>query len=524
MNAVPEHPQGLVDAQGRPLISAHGGGFRGGQSERDMLDWSPPLRSADAELLPDMKTMQARAHDLQRNNSLAAGAIQTHKDNIIGSGLRLSAKPDYRLLGLDVEWASEWSRKVESKFREYSDDPGRYIDAGRRNSFADLLLVGYTQYLISGEILATIEWLPGRGGKYSTAIQMIDPARLSNPNNMQDTDRLRGGVELDSMGAPIAYHIRCALPSDSRFAGSKNYEWKRVSRETKWGRQQVIHIFEQERAGQTRGKTGMASVIADSFNLGKLKDARLKQAIIQSLYAAVMRTELDYARAAETLGADDLPAYQQAMLGSAKQFYGDRAVRMGDSKVLRLFPGDEFEFTTPQTAGPDLGSFEESFHHELAAGWNLTYEQFSRNNTKTNYAGARAGLQETWKHFGGRRVLVGGRFASEIETVWLEEAIDKEEVELPPSAPDFYEGKAAYCRAKWIGPGKGSIDPLKEGKAKELNMDMGTLTFEDACAEDGKDWEENLEQIAREKQRMEQLGITRNDVRGYMATEMNANE
>ncbi len=29
-----------------------------------------------------------------------------------------------------------------------------------------------------------------------------------------DTDRLRAGVELDRHGAPIAYHIRQALPSD----------------------------------------------------------------------------------------------------------------------------------------------------------------------------------------------------------------------------------------------------------------------------------------------------------------------
>jgi len=50
-------------------------------------------------------------------------------------------------------------------------------------------------------------------------------------------------------------------------------------------------------------------------------------------------------------------------------------------------------------------------------------------------------------------------------------------------------------------------------------MDMGTLTLEDACASRGKDWEENLEQIAREKLRMKELGINRNDVRGYMTPE-----
>lgn len=507
----------IVGANGRPLTTASG--YRGGQYEKDMLSWSPSLRSADAELLPDMDAMVARGHDLHRNNSFISGSIQLNKDNVIGSGLRLSSKPDYRLLGLDAEWASEWSRDVEAKFRGFSEDPGCYIDAGRRNRLGDLLLLGYTQFLTSGEILGSAEWLPDRGSLFSTAMQMIDSARLSNPNNMMDSNQLRGGVGLDKHGAAHTYHFRSALQGDSRFAGSKTHEWNAVSRETKWGRQQVLHIFEQERPGQTRGKTGLASVIASGFKLGKFKDASLESAIINSMYAAVMRTNLDYARAAETLGADELEGYQTAIQDTAQAYYGDKAVKAGGAKVLRLMAGDEFDFTTPQHPGPNFSEFEGSFLREMAAGQNITYEQFSRDYTKTNYAGARAGLQDAFKFFMSRRERVGGRMASFIFELWLEEAIDKGVVKLPPGAPDFYAAKSAYCHARWIGPGKGTIDPLKEGKAKELNMDMGTLTFEDACAEDGKDWEENLDQIARERKRMEELGITRDDIRAYTTPE-----
>ncbi|WP_431113395.1 phage portal protein [Variovorax paradoxus] len=40
--------------------------------------------------------MTARSRDLQRNNGLVPGAMQTMRDNIVGSVLRLSATPDYR--------------------------------------------------------------------------------------------------------------------------------------------------------------------------------------------------------------------------------------------------------------------------------------------------------------------------------------------------------------------------------------------------------------------------------------------
>lgn len=45
--------------------------------------------------------------------------------------------------------------------------------------------------------------------------------------------------------------------------------------------------------------------------------------------------------------------------------------------------------------------------------------------------------------------------------LWLEEAIQAGLIE----APGFYENKVAYCRVRWIRPGWGSIDPIKERAA-----------------------------------------------------------
>jgi capsid protein len=79
-------------------------------------------------------------------------------------------------------------------------------------------------------------------------------------------------------------------------------------------------------------------------------------------------------------------------------------------------------------------------------------------------------------------------------------------------APDFYENKAAYCRARWIGPGRGWIDPLKEAQAADMRMKIMVSTLEDECAEQGKDWEEVLEQYAEEEARLKELKLTRTEV------------
>jgi len=502
----------IVDMNGNNFPASSMSGYTGGQSNHDMLSWNPPVRSPDAELLPDMNGMVGRAHDMQRNMPLASGAAQIHVDNIIGSGLRLSAKPNYKALGLDADWAADWSRLTEAKFRAWADDPECYIDAGRRLTFGAMQVLAQQQFLGPGEMLGVAEWLPDRGCQYATAIQMIDPARLSNPNGQMDTATLRGGVEMDKYSAAHTYHFRSALQSDMRFAGSETYRWEPVKRETTWGRQQVIHLYEQKRPGQSRGITGLATVISNSFKLNQLQNVTMDAAVLNAMYAAVLKTDMNYAQAAETLGAEDVAPYLTGVMSAGQSFYGDRGVRVNGKQVTRLMPGDELDFNSVNQPGPNFAQFEKSFLRNLAAGWNLTYEQLARDYTQTNYSGARAGLMEAWKFFTANRDLYGARFAAMVYSLWLEEAIDKGDIELPSSAPDFYEAKSAYCRSKWIGPGKGEIDPLKETKAKREKMEAFTLTYEDACAEDGKDWEDNLEQIARERRRMADLSLTMADI------------
>lgn len=105
-----------------------------GASHTDLAlsDWQPIAGSADADLLPELGTLTSRARDLARNDGLMAGGLQTHRDNVVGAVLRLSAVPDYRLLGWTPEQAREWGNKVEAHFRSWADttdcDAARTLD------------------------------------------------------------------------------------------------------------------------------------------------------------------------------------------------------------------------------------------------------------------------------------------------------------------------------------------------------------------------------------------------------------
>lgn len=505
----------IVDVHGRPIERLQTAHYGADPVAPELRGWYPQEYTADAEILPDLPALRARTQDLIRNHGLTSGAVQTHLDNIIGPNLRLVAKPDYRRLGIKPQAAADWARMTEAKFREWAEDPDCYCDASRRQPLVGLLAMSYRSYLTAFESLSTIEWLPDRGGRYATAIQQIDTARLSNPDGEVNNDVLREGVRLGPLGEPIGYFLANFTINDP-YTGALMRRWTYVPRQTPWGRAQVVHVFDPERPGQTRGRTGIVSVIAKIKMLEKLEQSSLQAAILNAMYAAAIESPMDWELVGAALGArndrakmvDPLDKYMQ----NRGSWHKDGFIRYNGVKIPHLYPGEKLTLTQPQHPSAAFAAFEEAVLRHLAGGFNMTYEQFSRDYSKTNYSSARAAMIEAWRFFSGRRHLIAARIATQYYLAWLEEAMDIGEVETPAGAPPFLDAKAAYGRCTWIGPGRGHIDPQKEESATQTAYQNFTTTLERECAERGLDWEEVLEQrAAEEKRRMEleaEYGVT----------------
>ena len=87
--------------------------------------------------------------------------------------------------------------------------------------------------------------------------------------------------------------------------------------------------------------------------------------------------------------------------------------------------------------------------------------------------------------------------------LWFEEAVNAGLIE----APDFYNLRQFYTRAKWIGPGRGWIDPVKEAEAAQIRMASGLSTLEAECAEQGLDYNDVIDQRQIEKARLQEAGL-----------------
>ncbi|MFZ6871152.1 phage portal protein [Undibacterium sp. Di27W] len=473
---------------------AHDGASR---SSQQLGSWQPFAGSADTDTLLDLPLLTSRSRDLSRNNGIAAGVIQTKADNVVGTGLRLVAMPDWKLLGKTKEWAEEWSRNTESRYRLWADSTD--CDASRQLNFGGLTTLVYTSSLINGEGLALPIWQPEAGQSFATRFFVIEPDRLCNPNYAFDSRYRRGGIEIDDYGRALNYWIRTTHPGDIFSGYSTPGVWEKVPATTQWGRKRVIHWGRKDRPGMTRSKPIFAAVMQQFKMLDRYANAELDSAVVNAMIAAFVETPMEYDGLVAMLGGqeDQVKPY---MDNKAKP---QNRARLKSGAIVPLYPGEKLSAFNPGRPSAGFGAFMEAVLRHIATGVNLPYELLMKDFSKTNYSSARAALLEAWRYFRSERNALADYWAKPVYELWLEEAVNLGIVD----APDFYANRAAYCRCRWIGSGRGWVDPVKEAQAAQIRIDSGLSTLEAECAEQGLDWEEVLHQQAREMALRKELNL-----------------
>lgn len=489
---------------------------------RALALWAPPVVSADADVEPRRNVSTGRSRELSMESAFGANALRIHRDNVVGIQFTLQAKPLIDALGISVEAGADWARMVEREWYAYANSVTFDCDASRVQTFPWLMHTAYSTYFQSGEAVATIEWKESAGG-YNTCMLLIEPDRLSQPMNRPATSRFRRGIETDRDGAPLAYHIRVTHPSDARFGGDFRdiYRWRRVPRQTQWGRMRVLHMIDRFRPDMRRGITTILAAIAPLKMLDTHALTELEASIVQAGFAATITSEMDTEEvhstvlgaipegdiAAQTAGARSLE-YMQTIA----PYYKELRLRPGGQNVVHLLPGEKLEMTKPNHPGLAFEAFQQAFVRRVAAAVGVSTEQLSRDFSKMSFASARQSLTDIWRHFLRCREMIVRQLALPFYAAWLEEAIDTGRVTLPDGSlgtlEDFVRLRPALIgRSTFVSWGQPSIDPVKEVKGREMALASRLTTLADEAMADGRDSDEILEQTARERARMKALGI-----------------
>lgn len=516
---------GTVPGQGQDM--AIGGAYEGAsQFDQWLATWEASTASADVDMLGTKQMADARSRDVLRNDGYIQSGANITKDNIVGASYLLNAKPNSEVLGLDEVWEEEFQQEVEAKFTLAAESPRCWFDRSRSKTFTGMIRLAVGIYTYAGEILATSDWVRNdRTRPFKTAVQMIDLDRLANPwsspdvmgYGVYDGRIVRGGVHQDKFGAPIGYYIRNAHPSEfDRYADINDFTYVPVSKP--WGRLQVMHLKEEVRAGQTRAVADVVAGLKTIKITSKFRDLTLQQAAVNAMIAASIESDLPPEAAFAALGGGKVTSpgevvgkYGREYLEAITKFVGKRGITVDNVKIPHFFPGTRLNLRNSGAPGGVGQEFEQSLLRHTAAILGVSYEQLSKDYSKTNYSSARAGFNETWKFMQGRKKLVADRFATNIYMLWFEEMMNAGEIEAMKysKAPNYYEGinAEAYTSCDWIGAARGQIDELKETQAAVLRIKFGLGTHEDELAKMGKDWRKVYKQLEREQKERDARGI-----------------
>ena len=512
---VPKAVIAAARARGRMAMSAHA--FEAVARDHPALaGWLPRNWSGQSALAHGRDFAEARLHDLVRNDGWASAAVSRFVDETVGSGWRLNAQVNAVTLGVDQDAADEINDAIEAEWADYAGPFGFWCDAERQTSMAGLIGLGMRHRFVQGEAAAHVLMRDG-GGDYETCVHVIDPGRISNPNGRMDDEFLRQGVVLDAFNAATGYHVRRSHPGDTYWRG-RPYQWDLVPREIETAhgylRPNFVHAFEKKRAGETRAVSDFMATLRKHRQVHDIDDTELQAIMLNSTLATFITSPFDLDELADAVGGGAVTEAVAGLTQAQKAYYDELAVELPRGAHLNfLKAGEKAEHLSPAHPNANFEVFERQALRNIASALGLTYEMLTMDWSQVNYSSARAAMLVVYRGLTARRDRFAEAFMMPIYQAWLEEAFDLGRIPCPAGAPGFYDRPAAWCRAEWIGPGRGWVDPEKEAKGAALRMGMGTTTLKSETAEQGGDWKENILQRGREQRFAEKHGVVLGDVR-----------
>lgn len=485
------------------VLNGGSGGYDAGRSDKKSLQrYNPRTDSALTSLHPGLETIRSRSRDQARNNPLASGAVSTTVTSTIGSGLTCQPQVDQEALGLSDEQADAWERQALRTWELWSETTE--CDIEDELVFGQLQELAFRSVLESGDILRLRRFLwddedgrPRRGGAFGTKIQLVEADRVSNPDHMQDTTKIAGGVEVDDDGRVIRYWVQTTHPGDTLFFRSAN-DWSPVPARSAQTDQRLAQLmFHKRRPGQRRGVPYLAPVIESLKQLERYSEAELMAAVVSAMFTVFVKTEEPNESPLQgVIDADETPDADKG---------GD--LFLGNGLVVDLGENEDIEVADPGRPNAEFDPFVRSILQQVGVALELPFEILIKH-FRSSYSASRGALLEAWKFFRARRTWLVRSLCQPVYEDVISEAVARGLLQ----APGFFEDpliRRAWLGTVWMGDAMPQIDPLREAKASKTKIDIGTSTIDREAREtNGSTFLENHQQRRKERRMREEDGLT----------------
>lgn len=481
----------------------------------------------------DYSTLRVRGYEGYLTSDIIHTGIGRKNKWLAGTGLELQCSPNVEVLkgeGITID-AEKWIATVEPRFKVWANSPNSSW-TGRR-SFMQMQAEADKHRSIGGDIVVILRYSKG-----CVKVQHIDGANVVNPigamqkqaknevNNSPGYDfflpgkepgsygnRVRQGVEIDDSGRTVAFHIRVG-PS---------FLTERVPAYNKYGMLVAFIVTQEEfRIDSARGIPSAATNMEGAAILKRYKEAavggaeeRAKIALFTTSTAEDVGDEtfakenIAKAYSFGTNPPSDLPVDVQG-----RQM--NNTVSSTSSKTMVQLPNGRDIKAFGETQEMQFNDFYVPIMEQAFANFGIPPE-VAMMKYGGSFSSSRAGLKD-WEHtLMVDRAFFSSQYNQNVYCFWLLMEVLSLKIDAPGLIAAFTSGNymvvGAYMQAEWVGANVPHIDPLKEVNAERAKLGpllaTAPLTTLEAStrALNGGESSDNLRQVAKERDAMEEAGL-----------------
>ncbi|MEZ6097162.1 MAG: phage portal protein [Pirellulaceae bacterium] len=412
--------------------------------------------SANAANNPEVRrTLRNRSRYEVANNSYARGITLTLANDVVGTGPRLQM----------LTPSPNANRIVEQEFFSWAHEI----------SFPEKLRTMRLSRVADGEAIGLLVNNEKVASPVKLDLRLIETDHLASPHLERDPPRYVDGIQFDENGMPISYDILKEHPGDLNFGLGADYDTIDASA--------VIHYFRCDRPGQIRGIPDITPALPLFAQLRRFTLAVLAAAETAADFAGILYT--------------DAPANGEA--DAAEPF---EPIELEKRMLLTMPGGWKMSQLHSEQPATTYAEFKREILNEIARCLSMPFNVAAGNSSGYNYASGRLDHQTYFKSIRVEQSHLSRVILDRVFHAWLQEA-----VLIDGYLPQEMRTLNADTSHQWFFDGHEHVDPAKEANAQKIRLISHTTTLAHEYARQGRDWEAELKQRAKEIQMMRELGL-----------------
>ncbi len=430
--------------------------YDAGSYERLNAGWRAVNDSAEYTDRNSRDAVRARARDLERNSDLMNSVIGAFKRNIYGGGYALQPKTGND--GLNDTLKDLWVRWCK---KENCDVTGT-------QSFDQIMRMCIERKKVDGGVLIVKRYTDQGFIPFQLQVFEVDELYDAWMTTHGNGNKVVGGIEYNAYNRPVGYWI-------------KQYDIDGVSLDPVYiEAKDVIFYFSKKRPSQIREMSDMSQTITRIRDTNEFLVAVAVKQRIEACLSVFIKREYP---------PSGLGRNGNSALDPARTSYDGKTITPGMIRELNM--GDGVEVVNPSGQATDAASFVKLLQRMVGAGQGLSYEATSRDMSQTNYSSARQGsIEDELTYQEDVELLMDVMdeiYEAFVTSCYLAKLINPR---------NFLVSKEKYLAHTWVKAPKKWIDPYKEAMANKIALNTGQKSYKQICAENGRDYKEQIDEIA----------------------------